>query len=447
MTLVSRDGTRARARATAVAACAVLVAALFSASAARAGATGDSGPGVPAHLRNHNTDGWWYRLTKYDAAQRHLNGAGVTVALLDTSLDASAPDLRGADIAFRQQCDGGHSHSVPVGSVREGPLDAVHGTSMAAFLAGQGRGSGPGGAGILGLAPKAKLLFYNLSDDPKQGDFCDDEGEAALVRDAVHAGADIITTATGAAGDRNPTLEKAITWAESQGVVVVASAGDTKKDPEADFPASYPGVVSVNAIDRNAKPWKRNPAPGEVSGLTTFPVISAPGMHVNALMWNGSFTSTGWGTGTSPAAVIVAGALALVKQKYPDASGNQLVQDLIHNGGRKGFGWDRKYGFGILALRSMLAQDPTKWPDINPLFKGPDAAVKDFPASIYGKKQSTVSSTGKNNKSTSSKTTTAPTTGGSGGSGVPVWVWVVVAVVVVAGGGVGALKGLRRKAA
>lgn len=446
---MSRDRSVVPVRASAAAACLALLSTLLATGMGAAVAAGSPGSGVPAHLRKHNTDGWWYRLTKYYTVQRHLDGAGVTIALLDTSMDASAPEFRGANISFRQQCNFGHSHSVPVGSIKGDPLDAVHGTAMAAYLVGQGHGSGPGGAGILGMAPKAKLLFYNLSDDPIQGDFCSDEGEADLVRDAVRAGADIITTATGSAGDRNPTLEKAIRWAESKGVVVVAASGDTAKDPEADFPASYPGVVSVNAIDRHAKPWKRNPAPGEVGNLTTFPVISAPGVHTNALMWNGSFSSTGWATGTSPATVIVAGALALVKQEYPDATGNQLVQSLIHYTGARQYGWDRKYGFGPLALHSMVAHDPTKWPDVNPLLKGPDAAVKDYPMSIYGKTKSPAASgasADKHKVSTGSKATTA-NSGSSDGSGVPVWVWIVVGVVVIAGGGTGAIKGLRRKAA
>jgi len=61
--------------------------------------------------------------------------------------------------------------------------------------------------------------------------------------------------------------------------------------------------------------------------------------------------------------------LALVAQKYPDATSNQLLHSLLENtdrGGR-GSGHDATFGFGVVDLRAMLAVDPTVYPDVNPL--------------------------------------------------------------------------------
>lgn len=421
---------------------------------------------MPAQVREHNTDGWWYQLMHIGEAQKHLDGAGVTVAMLDGAIDTSAPELRGADISLRQACEAPHTHSVPVTSDDPDAPAGVHGTSMAAYVVGQGHGSGPGGSGILGLAPRAKLLYYGLGDgDSGSIDACNGDELAPLIRAAVNAGADIITTSTGGPGDVNPVTEQAIAWAQSKGVVIVASAGDTAKhDGASDFPAGYPGVVSVNAIDQNAKPWSRNPKPQSQGDVQLFPVISAPGVKTNALLWaNGRFVSTGWMTGTSPAAAIVAGCLALVKQKYPAATGNQLIQDLIHNTGASSYGWDKKYGFGTASATRMLMQDPTKWPDVNPLLKGPDYAYKTYPDSVYGKTQpaasasSAAATAGASGAATSTaspspaaSSSSDSSAGGSDGSGgMPVWIWVVIGVVVVGGGGGAAAvaKGARRKAA
>jgi subtilisin family serine protease len=87
--------------------------------------------------------------------------------------------------------------------------------------------------------------------------------------------------------------------------------------------------------------------------------------------------------GTSSPTPLVAGALALVKEKYPTATGNQLVQHLIHHTGRDEYGWQRKTGFGVLRIDKMLATDPTGWPDVNPLLGGVDAARADFPSTVY----------------------------------------------------------------
>ena len=68
--------------------------------------------------------------------------------------------------------------------------------------------------------------------------------------------------------------------------------------------------------------------------------------------------------------------LAVVKPKYPDATGAQLIQSLLHNTGTKGEHdpeWNNSTGYGAASLTGMLAVDPTKYPDVNPLFDSKDS--------------------------------------------------------------------------
>ncbi len=171
--------------------------------------------------------------------------------------------------------------------------------------------------------------------------------------------------------------------------MVVAATGDRTRPSikgfPMEFPAARPGVVAVNAGDRTGRAWVNNPPPVR-SFVDGNPVITAPGVEVTSIRF---VAGRGWvsgltRTGTSDAAPIVAGALALVKSKYPDATGNQLIQHLVHHAAGGRCTWDRYYGFGLVSVTKMLAEDPRKWPDINPLLHGPKRALRDFPMSSYG---------------------------------------------------------------
>ncbi|MEO5653835.1 MAG: S8 family serine peptidase [Marmoricola sp.] len=330
--------------------------------------------------------GWWYDKLKVGRAHAEATGAGVTVAVIDGSIDPSVAELQGVDLTRRVDCDG---NRVPI---RSGSLDD-HGTLMSALIAGTGRGNGPGGAGVRGIAPDAKLLFYGIDTAIEPGAKlfyeCDGYNSPGLVRDAVKRGADVISISIGGLG--GDWFKRALKAARDKGAVVVASSGDASANGlGVESPARFPGVVAVNAVDRNAKPWRYNPAVSIVRKPIAeikegFPVISAPGVDLKTLRWrDGGWHSDAPATGTSPATALVSGALALVKQKYPEATGNQLIQNLIHfTGGTRAYSFDREYGFGIVSLEKMLDHDPTGWPDENPLLKGPAAAVKDYPMSAY----------------------------------------------------------------
>jgi subtilisin family serine protease len=328
---------------------------------------------VPGAASAKALDPWWYSALEVGKNHQQATGKGVKIAVIDGALNADAPDLKGANITLRKGIrDGGDRNSLFPAKSYPTDLYADHGTAMTTLIVGQGKGNAPGGAGIRGIAPDAEVYFYQMDPDPTDEEF---EYPDNLFQQAIADKVDIISFSSTNATGLRPLIEEA----QAAGIVVVAAGGS---DGPIGEPASIPGVVAVGALDKNAKPWKEQP-----QGLGTL-TISAPGVDVASGSMKGTGDNARWvsgteGTGTSPATALVAGSLALVKQKYPTATGNQLIQQLIHNPGGRDYDWTRKDGFGVLSLGKMLATDPTGWPDVNPLLEGPDAARAEFPLSVY----------------------------------------------------------------
>jgi hypothetical protein len=140
----------------------------------------------------------------------------------------------------------------------------------------------------------------------------------------------------------------------------------------------------------------------------------------------------------------VAGALALVKSKYPEATGNQLIQHLIHfDTDPESYAYSDDLGFGVISLRNMLANDPTGWPDVNPLMVGnPRRVIEKFPMSVYGQsdEERPTADAGTSGEDTGGGDTTAEASGtpaqaADGGSSVLPWLLggTLAALVAVAG--------------
>jgi subtilisin family serine protease len=377
------------------------------------------------------------------AAQEQADGRGVTIALIDATLDLRTPDLRGADIHMKKNCDGLSDHRLDRPN-----REQSHGSSMATLLVGTGRGTAPGGAGMLGIVPGATVNFYPLDTKPEPAGEatyieCDAVKQAHSMEAAMRDGADIISTSTGS--NKSASLARQVVRAARQGAVVVASSGDTSANRYGiEFPAGHRGVVAVNAVDSRARPWSKNPRPVlNPCCDPEYPVISAPGVDVEV---GGYVAGRGWVsgekmTGTSPATAIVAGSLALVKSKYPRATGNQLIQNLIHfTGGTRPYSWDARFGFGIVSVTKMLAHDPTGWPDVNPLMGTPRDAIRKFPMSAYrapgSAGQAAASATPSAQQSPSGAAADRQAASQQTSStGLPGWTWPLAGVAVLAAAG------------
>ncbi len=377
---------------------------------------------------------WWFRKMRIAQAHEVTTGKGATVALIDTGIDTSVPELQGADLRLRFDCHGRRARP------RSGP-PASHGTSQAVLLLGNGRGNAAGGAGVRGIAPGATVLAYDDDLRPETPRLeCSTQALRRMFDDAISQGADVISVAATMNDDVVPLVQRAL----DAGVVVVAASGADDVGGST-FPSDQAGVVSVVAVDESAKPWKHSRWGG-------VPTISAPGVYVgNGGLFASGWSSTGWTSGTSPATTITSGALALVKARYPKATGNQLLQHLVHyTGGDGPFTWREDYGFGIVSVTNMLETSPTQWPDESPLGKVVPGAVEKYPMSVSTLVEDDTTTgeanAGQQPEAPDPEQAASPearsageATGSAADSGVPAWTWLGAAVVAV-GAVAGALR-------
>lgn len=344
------------------------------------------GPSAAADMAD---DGRWW-VDTYGIEDFHdqgIDGAGVTIAVIDGSINPQLPEFEGADITVHEPsyCYGPGGVEQPATSTDV--AGANHGSNVAALIVGNGQGySGPG---VLGVAPGAKLLYYSVNGED-DGDCYDAEGRvgnldvASAVAQAVTDGADIISVSLGSSND----MDQEIAAALRSGVVLVgALSNQDVGDWEIGFAISN-GVVSVAAVGPDGNP--QEDALGPLSSRYTD--VVAPGIDI--LLQgdpNGGWEDQRLGDGTSMATPITAGNIALAMQKYPQATSNQVIQSLIHNTGVDPhpleYDTAGQYGYGAVDTISLLAADPTQYEDVNPLlsddvdslyFEGPTIAE------IYG---------------------------------------------------------------
>ncbi len=273
-------------------------------------------------------DNWW--IEGYGFDQTKLDGSGVTIAVIDTGIDSSHPDLVGTVI------DGVDFSSVGVPKGTSGVgSSAFHGTMVASLIAGQGSDE----SGVIGIAPGAKLLSISIGLGVPGSDT--DAQIAQAVRWAVDNDADIINLSLTRNSQTWPkSWDEAFSYAFENDVIVVAAAGNrTDKSSRPSAPATIPGVVSVGGVTK-----EKEPAEASTAGLGV--AISAPAEDLL-----GSYPGEGYRVwdGSSAAAPIVSGLLALMSQADPNASANDLIERLIVSATDLGEpGFDANYGHGLI---------------------------------------------------------------------------------------------------
>ncbi|MFC5664709.1 S8 family serine peptidase [Kitasatospora misakiensis] len=264
-------------------------------------------------------------------------GDGVTVAVIDTGVLKDHQDLTGQVLAGTDF----------TGQNTDGSVDADgHGTGMASLIAGHGHGAG---AGIMGLAPKAKILPVRISlgDDPPSS-----RSEIArAIRYAVDHGAKVVNMSIGGLSGSDPEERAAVKYAVDKDVVLVAGTGNETTSVE--YPAAFPGVVAVGAVDRNGVLWSKS----NVGPETT---LVAPGADIPRASAK-STSGQGIANGTSDATAYVSAAAALIRAKYPDLSAGQVINRMIKSAAAPGDGSavpSNRYGYGVLAPGKALEVNP-----------------------------------------------------------------------------------------
>jgi subtilisin family serine protease len=286
------------------------VAAAAVAVLAAAGVTLASGTAFADQVRHRE---WWLQALHVPTAWESTRGGGVTVALLDTGTDPAQADLAGSVITGPD-----YTHS---GRLPGSPEWGRHGTAMASLIAGHGHGTGRA-SGIIGVAPAAKILSVRVTleaGDPLLGDPNVARGLpdaiAKGIRYAVAHGASVIdlpldpVTTPGAPGAGGSAAERAaVAYALRRNVVVVAPAGDDGAGSNAvNYPAAYPGVISVGAF--NAAFVK---APFSIR--QRYVTVTAPGAGTIAARTPAGYTRI---SSTSAASALVAGIAALIRAQFP----------------------------------------------------------------------------------------------------------------------------------
>lgn len=300
-------------------------------------------PSGPARADRIRDDQWHLRYLRVAEAHRISQGAGVTVAVIDTGVDPH-PDLRNNLLKGTVTANGESG---------DGRQDAdSHGTGMAGLIAAHGR-SGDNGA--LGIAPRAKILPIRYT---KRKGTSDPDDIAAGIEWAVDNKAKIISISI--ASTATPSLVSAVKTAVAADVLVVAGVGNAPGHYGVQFPAALDGVLAVGASDQNG-----NRADISVTGKKVG--LLAPGVDIFSTSIDGNYRR---GTGTSDSTAIVAGAAALVRSRYPDLSAEEVVHRLTATAVDKGApGRDEEYGYGVLDLVAALTAD------VPPLAASPDATT------------------------------------------------------------------------
>lgn len=278
---------------------------------------------------------WW--LDDIGVDRSAIDGSGVTVAVIDTGIDASHPNLSDVVLAGSDFSGVGNLN----GTLPVGP-SSFHGTMVASLIAGQGISPGD----VLGIAPGAKLLSASIGLGVEAADT--DAQLAQAIIWSVDNGADIINLSVTRNSAKWPrSWDEAFLYAFENDVVIVAATGNQEQGEYATAPAVIPGVVAVTAVDREGNP-------GEQAGSSGIGVtLAAPGIDLPGSIPGGG--SALW-SGSSAAAPIVSGVLALMLQADPVASANDLIQRLIDSATDAGEpGFDAVYGYGIVNPANALA--------------------------------------------------------------------------------------------
>ncbi|MDQ0797378.1 type VII secretion-associated serine protease mycosin [Streptomyces sp. B1I3] len=311
-------------------------------------------PALPAHADAIRDQQWGLEALHTERAWQTTQGEGITVAVLDTGVDRSHPDLAGQILPGKDL--------IGFGAGQGDSAWALHGTAMAGIIA--GRGSGPGrDEGVLGVAPGAKILPVRVileSNDPSRTKARASRGTALAegIRWATDHGADVINLSLGddsKSAHPEPGEDAAVQYALSKGVSVVASAGNSgDKGDRVSYPAAYPGVIAVAAVDKY----------GTHAAFSTrrwYATVSAPGVDIVVANPDRHYYIE-WGT--SAASAFVSGAVALVRAAHPGLSPARiktLLADTARNspaGGR-----DDARGYGLVDPAAAIEAGAKLGPD------------------------------------------------------------------------------------
>ncbi|MFD8483523.1 type VII secretion-associated serine protease mycosin [Kitasatospora sp. NPDC059673] len=320
---------------------------------------------VPWSLQRVFLDELW-GVDKNGKAQH--TGDGIRVAVIDTGVDVSNPQLG----APGKVIDGGDllGDSQPAGQPKpEGGAtsDKVgHGTKVAGIIAADPRP----GVGFVGLAKDAKIISIRQNDAEGHGSVTT---LIEAIKKAMQLKADVINISQDVRVEVDPTkpsdapafaedrqLEAVLKQADEDGIVVVASSGnDGAEGPT--YPAKYDTVLSVGASDRNNER-------ATFSQYGDFVKVVAPGVDMLSTVPGGGQCTD---NGTSFSAPYVSGLAAVLKGMHKDWTPKQIRTVIEQTAQRTEHGRNKWIGWGV--VDPVKAVSFTGTPESSPT---PDAPTK-----------------------------------------------------------------------
>ncbi|MEV1048452.1 type VII secretion-associated serine protease mycosin [Streptomyces sp. NPDC049916] len=344
--------TTARLTGTAVAALAVLAVPHTAHAAPGPGSGGDfgvNGSGECTFPMERQFEGrpWSLQRVLLDELWQDTRGKGVRVAVIDTGVDDTNPQLKPA-------VDNGAGRNLLKGGPADGTGDEIgHGTKVAGIIAARPAK----GTGFVGLAPEATIIPIRQNDEKNSGK---DTTMATAIDHAIAQRADVINISqdTTRPLTADSALGRAVARAVAADIVVVASAGNDGIDGERrnTYPAAFAGVLAVASSDRN-----NERAPFSQSG--DFVGVAAPGVDIIS-------TVPGFGqcsdNGTSFSAPYVAGVAALLVAKYPSWKPAEIIARIEQTAERSITGHDPFVGWGVVDPVRALAGDEDDIPVPSP---------------------------------------------------------------------------------
>lgn len=257
-------------------------------------------------------------------------GKGVVVAVVDTGVDYNHEDLKNniwtntKEIVGNGIDDDGNgyvddNYGWNFSDKNNNTLDNNgHGTHVSGTIAGENNNYG-----VTGIAYNAKIMPVKVLNESGSGSY---SSISKGIRYAVDNGANVINLSLGGASS-NRTLESAIDYASSKGVIVVMAAGNNG-DSSPDYPARYASKsgIAVGAVDKN-----NNLADfSNRSGANEISYVTAPGVKVYSSVPNNQYGSY---SGTSMAAPHVAGVVALMLSANPNLTDAQVREIVAETAG------------------------------------------------------------------------------------------------------------------
>jgi serine protease len=338
--------------------------------------------GVPTGSDPSRSQQWSLDKIRTAEAWQRSTGAGVKVAVIDSGVDATHPDLQGNVLS------GFDAITDRAGSTtdRHG-----HGTHVAGTIAAVTGNN----VGVTAVAPDVKILPVKVLSDSGSGNMSD---TAEGIIWAADNGAQVINMSLGSTS-KVAAVSNAISYARSKGVTVIAAVGnDREKGSPTSYPAADAGVIGVAATDSNDRI-------GHYSTAGNYVDVAAPGTNILSTYPGGQYKTM---MGTSMAAPHVAAVAALLKSYQSSLTPDQIETALEKSAvdlGQPGF--DNDFGNGrIDAVAALNAVAPATTAPTTPPTKAPTTAPTTPPTTAPTKAPTTA-------PTTSAPVTTPPATPGT----------------------------------